>query len=355
MNLLTNNTEWFTLAPALSYSEAIFYFIDTLRNVGKSWNIARYAWRRAYKRGKKTIIVRLFRKEAKTAAAQMYESRDLIEYCTNLQPYDKETKKGNFKKVGRTFYIKRKKSWNWFLQIVSLSEFKNMRSADDVDCDTIFFDEYTTTPRKYKQYRGNIAEDFFDLLVTIARQHHVRAIFCGNKEAVFNPFYEYLKLPPLPENFEGIRYYKNKSIVRQQFNKACGKPNKFKSKLAAALKGTPYGEYLFNARTRTQTQIKYYQAPATAQLYEQFYIENTPLKVMSTTDYFYITCKPDLSKGCYTDKVYNHLSNATLYTSAHKQRYGALIRAFTKNKVRYESGRAHEAAEALAKMFKIKI
>lgn len=352
---MSNNEEWLTLAPALSYSEAIFYFIDSIRNVGKSWSIARRTWRRAYKKGKKTIIVRLFRKEAEIAASQMYDSADLIQYCTDLQPYDKKTKKGNFQKRGKTFYIKRNGKFQWFLKIVSLSEFKNMRSADDVNCDTIIFDEYTTTPRKYRQYHGNIAEDFLDLLVTIARQHYVRAIFCGNKEAVYNPFYAYLHLPPLKDDYEGIRYHKSKSIVRQQFNKPCGKPNRFKTQLAAALKGTPYGEYLFNAKTRTQAAAKYYQAPASAKLYEQFYIQNTPLKVVCTPESFYITCKPDLSQHCYTDRLYPDLKHATIYTSDMRNKYAVLIRAFTKNKVRYESGRAQEAALGLAKMLKINL
>lgn len=349
------NNDWLTLQPVLSYSEAIFYFIDSVRNVGKSWSIARRTWRRAYKKGKKTIIVRLFRKEATIAAAQMYDSADIIDFCTGLIPYDKKTKKGNFKKVGNTCYIKRCGRWRWFLKTVSLSEFKNMRSADDVDCDTIIFDEYTTTPSKYKRYQGNIAEDFLDLLVTIMRQHEVRALFCGNKEAVYNPFYAYLGIPPLQDDFEGIRYYKENSVARQQWNKEVGKPNRAKEKLKKALKGTRYGEYLYKAKTRTQTAITYYQAPQQARLYEQFYVQNTPLLVLFFDDYFYITCKPDLTKGCYTDKQYPELKNATIYTPPARVRYEKLIHAFLNNKVRYENGRAAEASIALAKMLKINL
>lgn len=352
---MKKNTEWLTLAPALSYSQAIFYFIDSVRNVGKSWSVARRTWRRAYKKGKKTIIVRLFKKEANRSAAQMYESKDLIEYCTGLEPYDAKTKKGNFKKNGRTCYIKRGGRWVWFLQIVSLSEFKDCRSTDDINCDSIIFDEYTTTPTKYKHYHGNIAEDFFDLVVTTARQHYLRCIFCGNKESILNPFYTYLKLPPLHEQFEGIRYYKNNSIVRQQFNKECGKPNQFKKQLANALDGTPYGQYLFNAKTRTQTAVKYYQIPKDAHLYELFYVQNTPLKVLSTAEYFYITCKADLTQWCITDKLYPELQRATVYTADLKIKYGALVRGFVNNKVKFENGRAHEAAQVLTKMLKINL
>lgn len=347
--------EWLTLAPALSYSNAIFYFIDSVRNVGKSWSIARRTWRRAYKKGKKTIIVRLFKKEANIASDQMFSSADIIEYCNGLQLYDKKTKKGNFKKRGNTCYIKRNGRFEWFLKTVSLSEFKNMRSADDVNCDTIIFDEYTTTPRKYRQYHGNIAEDFLDLLVTIARQHYVRAIFCGNKEAIYNPFYAYLGLPPLPEDFEGIRYYKNKSIVRQQWNKNCGNPNAFKKQLSNALKGTPYGEYLFNAKIRTQAANKYFQVPEPARDYEIFYVQNTPLRALFYDGYFYMTCKADLSAGCYTDKLYPNLHRATVYNNSLRVRYEKLINAFLKNKVRYENGRAAEATQALAKMLKINL
>lgn len=277
------------------------------------------------------------------------------EFCTGLLPYDKKTKKGNFKKVGKTCYIKRNQGWKWFLKIVSLTEFKDMRGADDVDCDTIIFDEYTTTPRKYRQYHGNIAEDFFDLVVTIARQHAIRAIFCGNKESIYNPFYAYLKLPPMPEGFEGIRYFKERSIVRQQFNTPCGNITQFKKQLSKALKNTPYGEYLFEARTRTQTGIKYYQAPKQAVYYEQFYVQDTPLKVVYYDRYFYIGCKADTTQYIYTDRLYPNLPRAKVYTPDIRLKYNALIQGFINNRIRYENGRAQEAAAVLSKMLKLNL
>ena len=76
------------------------------------------------------------------------ESVDFIKFC-GIELYNPETKTGNVKQIGNTFYIKQGKSWTWFLKIVSLSDSNAMRSADDVDCDTIIFDEFTTTIDKY--------------------------------------------------------------------------------------------------------------------------------------------------------------------------------------------------------------
>lgn len=89
----------------LSYN-AIYNFIVTNRNYGKTWAFKRRAWRRAIKHGKKTLWLRTFKKEVKEASIKFYASRDLQKFC-GIVPYDKETKKGNFKQVGNTFYYKK--------------------------------------------------------------------------------------------------------------------------------------------------------------------------------------------------------------------------------------------------------
>ena len=143
---------------------AIFNFVNTNRNFGKTWTFKYRAVKRALKKGKKTIWVRRFKKEVKECIKTMFKSKDLQKFC-NLIPYDKEKKTGNFKQEGNTFYILRKNKWIDFLKIYALSDSNAIRSTDDIDVDTIVFDEYTTTPAKYALYRGNEAEDFIDMIL----------------------------------------------------------------------------------------------------------------------------------------------------------------------------------------------
>ena len=145
---------------------AIFNFVNSNRNYGKTWTFKKRAFRRALKHGKKTIWLRMFKKETKEAIATFFSSSDLRKYC-GIELFNAETGKGNVKQEGKTFYFRKneKSPWIWFLKIFSLNDNDAVRSADDVDVDTIIFDEYTKTAEKYKRYRGAIVNDFIDIFI----------------------------------------------------------------------------------------------------------------------------------------------------------------------------------------------
>lgn len=351
-NLTLNGYINFT--PILSYTGAIFYFVDTVRNIGKTWGIGRLAWRRAFKRHKKTIYVRRFKKEAQEAANSFYESADFIDFCTGLIKYDPVTKKGNFKKRGRTFYIKRRRRWEWFFKVAYVSDAQSFRSADDVNCNLILYDEYTTTPEKYALYRGNEVEHFIDLVVTIARQHPIRCIFTGNKESHQNPYYNYLGITAPPSNFEGIRQYKGGSVVVYQRNTplADSKNIAFQTKLSNALKGTPYGAYLFQGAYKREANLKYYQVPPDAKGYLQVRFKGELLKITSKGDFFYINDKPDVRLGVLTDNVADgNTADTQINKRLHKPQLKDLEIAIAENRIRYNSAKTYEAAQRFFKYF----
>lgn len=312
------------------------------------------AWRRALKRHKKTIYVRRFRKEAEKAAESFYDSADYVKFCTGLQKYDPETKKGNFKKKGRTFYIKRNGQWEWFFKVAYVSDAQSFRSADDVDCDLILYDEYTTTPERYARYRGNEVEHFIDLVVTIARMHPIRCIFTGNKESYQNPYYAYLGITPPPSGFEGIRQYKGGSIVVYQRNTTVttSKNQLFQVKLANALKGTPYGAYLFKGAYKREAKLTFYQMPADAIGYLQIRFHGSLLKISTKGDYIYVNDKPDIKAGVLTDDVTAGCSADTqINKRLHKPLLKELEIAIAENRVRYNSAKTYEIAQRFYKYF----
>lgn len=344
--------DYFNLLPVLSHSCAIWYFINTVRNIGKTWSLKKYCWLRAVKSGKKCIIVRRFTKEAKECAETFYASADIIKFCNGMKPYDPETGRGNMKQRGRTFYHKYKGKWRWFVKIMSLSEFKNKRSADDVDCDTIFFDEYTTTARQYRQYFGNEVEDFIDLTISICRQHPIRVIFCGNNECIFNPYFEYLKIIPPPTNFEGIRFYKQKTVAFYQRTTPCKdtKESKYLNKVSKLLKNTRYGAYLDNGAYKQGTGLKWATAPKLARLYVNLKWKDKPIRILTYNEVYYIDNKIDLSEYVLVDYITPDIPHPIqLYKSRDRKAFLPLIQAISNNNVKYANESVYNAIQPFYK------
>lgn len=350
--MISITDDYIKFLPILSHSCAIFYFLNTVRNIGKTWEIKRWAWLRARNNGKKCIIVRRFAKEAKECAESFYSSRDLIAHCPGLQPYDETTKRGNVRQRGRTIYHKYKGKWRWFVKIMSLAEFKNKRSADDVDCDRIFFDEYTTTPRQYRQYFGNEVEDFIDLFISITRQHKVRVIFCGNNENIFNPYFEYFKITPPPPNFEGVRFYRSKTILLYQRITPCKdtKESKHLNRVFLMLKNTRYGAYLNDGEYKQGTALKWATPPKIAQLYVNIKWRGKLLRITNANGVYYVDKKADLSEYVLTDVIDKDTPHPIqLYKSRDRKAFAPFIDAVSLNRVHYANESVYNAIQPFYK------
>ena len=83
--------KYFSALDVSSYN-AIYTFIISNRNYGKTWGFKRRAWKRAMKHGKKTLWIRRFQKEVKEAVSTFYASKDLLQWIGDIEPYDTTTK-----------------------------------------------------------------------------------------------------------------------------------------------------------------------------------------------------------------------------------------------------------------------
>lgn len=351
MNKALQTDDYINFLPLLSYN-ALWYFLNTVRNIGKTWSIERMAWRRAEKKGKKCIYVRRFKKEANESAQAFYSSSDLLKFCGNITEYDPATKKGNFKRKGKTFYIKRNKKWTWFLKIMSLAEFRKMRSSDDVDCDLIFYDEYTTTPRELNRYFGNEVEDFIDLTISICRQHPIRVIFCGNNESVVNPYFNYFKIPELPRKFEGVKKYRSGTIIVYQRNTPTkqSKQSQFMKKLQTMLKDTAYGAFLFDGANKQQLARKWYKVPREAITYINFKWKAKYIRVSTHAGFYYVDNRVNVREYVFVDEIDDTSDKQyQLNKSADKAFFKPLIMAISNNIVRYESESVYREFQPIMK------
>lgn len=333
----------------LSYN-GIFTHIHSNRTYGKTWTFKKRSFRRALKHGKKTLWLRMFRKELKECADTFYSSRNLQKYC-GLSVYDKKSNpKGNLRRDGYTFYYRRNenKPWRWFLKIFAVSDPDAVRSADDVDVDTIVFDEYTKTAEKLRRYRGNVVNDFIDIWVSAKRTHAVRCILIGNKEGYNNPFFNYFGIKPPAEDWEGIRSYRGGSLVIQQINNLPSMDTEFDRKTALLLEGTAYGNYLYKSRYKASRGIKPRKTPSTATLYVQVIIKSNRLRISYLDGFFYVNQKLDHTRLVYCDVLPNKGRHERLLIKRLKPYFADFLSALSDNRVYCDSEATNEGLQAFA-------
>ena len=331
---------------ALSYN-GIITAVNSNRNYGKTWTFKKRAFKRALKHGKKTIWLRMFKKELQEVADTFYKSRDLQNYC-GVRLYDKDhCPNGNVKRDGYTFYYRKnnKSPWNWFIKIFALSNPDAVRSADDVDVDTIVFDEYTKTAEKYKRYRGNMVNDFIDIWVSAKREHEVRCILLGNKEGYGNPFFTYFHITPPPETWEGIRVYRKGAFVLQQINNLPNEEGDFNRKTAALLEGTSYGDYIYKSRYKAASGLKPRKTPASASLYVQLLFKSTALKISIFNGFFYVNRRIEEGKQIYCDALPHKYKKERMLVRRLKPFFSDFVTAISDNRVFYDDELTHEAIQ----------
>lgn len=333
----------------LSYNGIITCVLSN-RNYGKTWTFKKRAIKRAFKHGKKTIWLRLFKKEVKEAIATFYTSKDLQEYC-GISVYDKETNpNGNFKHLGNTFYYRKKINnkwtrWQWFLKVFALSDASALRSADDVDVDTIIFDEFTKPVASYRRYIGNIATDFIDILFSSKREHEVRCILLGNKESINNPIFTYFNIKPMPTTWQGIKTYRQGSFVLQQINNKEEEASEYGKKMHALLNGTAYGNYIYKDEYKSANGFKARKMPASANIYCQLIFNTLPLKICINNGLFYVNMRIDTSKRIYCDALPHKYTNELLLVRKQKRFFTAFINALADNRVYYDNAITYEAIQ----------
>ena len=334
---------------ALSYNGIITTILSN-RNYGKTWTFKKRAFRRALKHGKKTLWLRLFKKEVKEAIATFYTSKDLQKYC-GISIYDKDTNpQGNLKQIGGTFYYRKKikgkwTRWHWFLKVFALSDAGAVRSADDVDVDTIVFDEFTKPTEKYRRYIGNITNDFIDILFSAKREHQIRCILIGNKESVNNPIFTYFNVKPLPTTYQGIKTYRNGSFVVQQINNIEETQSDYGKKMNDLLSGTAYGNYIYKSAYKNEMGFKPRRTPPNANIYCQLVVENQHIKISVVNGFFYVNMKVDTSQRIYCDVLPHKYKNEYLLVRKQKRFFTAFINALADNRVYYEDAQTYEAIQ----------
>lgn len=337
---------------ALLSHNAILNIVNTNRNYGKTWLYKKRAVARYLKKGRKTLWLRVFKKEAKEAAASFFSSPDLLNYC-GLEWYDKARGTGNLKREGNSFFIRRGRRWDWAIKVACLADSDACRSADDVRLDTIILDEYAKTPAKLRRYLGNMVTDFFDIFYSAKREHQIRCFLLGNKEAFHNPFLAYFGITPPRSDWEGIRCYRGGTIAIQQINNKQFS-NGYEDKLAMMMAGTSYGNYI-DGEVKGAKPAKCRKVPPGTFLWAQFDFDGTPVGVKADgIGNYFVVAKIDRARPVYATGTGARYPRQFTLSNRSKKLFSALVGAFERGAVYYATPAVAEAVQPLLTFLGVK-
>ena len=321
---------------------AIFNFVITKRSRGKTFSFLARALGRARKHGEKTLIVRRYRAEADEAKTKLVNADFIKKY--NLA-------EKNYKQDGNKWYIKRGDKWHCWLEITYLARVKAWRGARESNIYTVIFDEFTTTPEKYKFYRGNEVDDFLDIVASVKGEHDIRVFFLGNKESVTNPYFNYFKIPYIEEDFNGIRRYSPEFVVEYHNGDAPDEMSKEEERFANALKGTRYGDYLSKGSYKHGAK-NIVAFPQNSTLVMQFDF-SAPVSVYRYKGNFYAKKGVDKSRLVFTETPHGYKFEQVLRTKD-KILFESLANAYKFNRFYYVDESAFEAFNSVSRFLAFK-
>ena len=333
------HTEFYEAFSILSRN-AIINEILSNRNYGKTWLFKKRACKRAFKHGKKTIWLRTFENETKECIKSFFSSSDLREFC-GIELYNSETKKGNVKRIGNTFYYRKNKTWEWFIKIFSVSDVGDIRSSDDVKIDTLVYDECLLTEKRERRYVGNRIDDFCDIFFTLKRYHKLSVFLLGNREIYINPFHTYFKIPQIDLSKEQIRTFKNGSFAIQIINNEQPNKSDYDKKLRSLFNDTSYGNYIYEDETKNETKVKIGKPSSNASLYIQLSINGHELTILNDNGFFYVKDGIVNTRRVFVLKIVNKYQYECLLVNRHKNYLTSFKRAYEVNCVYYENASLH--------------
>lgn len=358
MRKFDKNTHEFIDFLELWSFNAIYNFVDTIRNTGKTTKCKAWAIARYIKRGKQTLWVRAFDKDIDKLKRDFITKKEKAGLFKILKSWGYSLTMENFVQDGDYVYYydtKTKKRKGWIFQLCPLSDAQSIKGNEVADCDLIVFDEYRLKPDKYSQYRGDMGKDFIDSVWSITRDHECRCILLGNFESAVNPIQDYFKIPVLPSNFEGYRTFKEGTVaVFQRLtvpDEIANSP--YMQKQKKALAGTPIYDYLFGGATYGCDMSQIAKIPKGAKYL--YGIDNCGQKisVWRAGDKVYVRPGLDAGQHVWTMQHTVNYKYSARIMPGDKKHFPQIIRALANNSLYFTNTETAERGENIFRKMKI--
>lgn len=256
--------------PYINFSNILSYncainFLDTPRERGKTWGIQIRALKHAIRTGHSTILVRRTRKSTNAAKAKVFNPK--ICHFLGISP-DDIIRQGDM-----IFYKQGDKKRIPILEFYALTERERARSSDSGVADLFCIDEANIPPAEMSYFRGDPVENALDIWQSVRRGGHMPMLIFGNRESVINPFQSYFGIQPLPIDFNGIKRFRQKSILVAQSTKKTSNRSDFSDSVDMALRGTRYQSFADSNHPRGVDEVHIRRTkPAKSVYYCTFYI-----------------------------------------------------------------------------------
>lgn len=335
--------DFYTTYKIVSYN-AIFNFVITERNVGKTTAFKARQLKKHIATGSKTVWVRRYQKEKKKTSEKFY-TKKICEIAG--VDFSRIKQDGN-----KCYYKNDAGKWVDFIEFCTVAEASNNRSADDPATKDIIFDEFAVTKSRGRYYHGNEVEDFLDLFISKKRVNKVRVFFLGNRENYYNQYFTYFGIPPFEPDFEGIRTFRGGSIAVQIIN---GLPDQindvYDAKFRNLIKDTAYGDYLLNNAVKGAKTAQVKQTPANAERIFQIDFV-APLSVYRFGQDLFVKNGVDKYRRVFTDVPKQYHNNYVLRASD-KNLFLSVFDRYKSGRVFYDAPDVAEKFEPFLKLFNL--
>lgn len=322
----------------LSYNPVVA-FLDTPRNRGKSWGIQYRAWKHAIRTGRSTILVRRNRKSARQAFSKVFNAK----FCRTFGIDPKRF----IRKNDTIFYEVNDRLVIPALQICALSDRYSQRSADSGTADLFVIDEANVPPEERHFFRGDPVTNALDIWDSNRREAKMPMLIFGNRESAFNPFQAYFGIPPLPIDFDGIRRYRQKTILVAQSTKKNALISDFSSRTDIALAGTAYAEFAAHGKPRSCSSLNIIaKMPKNAEWYMTIYVKGRPYSFWRTEAGLWVNQSIDVNRKAFAWRQPH--KDAEVINSFNHPRFQYLTKCVKSNSIWF---RAPDIAEELGGLF----
>lgn len=162
---------------------------------------------------------------------------------------------------------------------IPLSKYRTAKSVNYSTVSRIIYDEVFCKPNGTYHYLKNEVEAFLEFLSTVERTrpgNSVRAILLGNNEDLFNPYFEYFKIPP----FDKYYYDKDRGLYCEApLPSEKLKALEEKTGLYKLTKGTDYFNYHYNNALLGSTTKEIIEKPPQAKYFCRCCLNETTLSI----------------------------------------------------------------------------
>lgn len=310
----------------LSYG-APFNFLDATRDRGKTWGILTSAYKRAKRKHKGTILVRRTHEATKASKRGAIKNK----WCKHVGVSRDDVRiRGDYAE-----YKDKNGKWHPYIWFVTLSDHSNLRSGDDDYFDRMILDEGKVSARMRAMYHGDEVNDLMDLYHSLRREENMQVLILGNRESVSSPYMRFFGIEPLPMDFNGVKRFRNGTVICAQSTRAPDVVNDFDAKVRTALEGTKYGDFAYKGIARDFDTVHVRKRPKTAKFYASFDF-GIPLTAWSYKDAIYFTSGIDKTRTIFVNKMGTQYQKSIVYTQSEKSRFYYLARIKRENGIYYD-------------------